>query len=536
MSDENLLRLIDAIVDGTISEEDHRALQRRLASDASARALFRERIDLEAGLRTWAQEQSAGAGDRATRAQGNPARCGPRTAPRSWRWGIAAATLAAAALVLIASQIVPSKPSPDRIVSKASDDKAGSQPADRRDLGRLVEGIDCRWRIPPALQAGRFSAGAIALASGAAELRFDSGTNLILQGPCELSVESTDSARLRAGTLVVEVTEVSVGFTLETPEARIIDEGTEYAVSLDEDATEVHVFDGSVIWLPTDAVVGLEDRIASGEARRFLRSEPGRPRRIPFGLRQFVRRIEADLRESTGGALLAYDGFENLAGHLRRGRSGFGWADGWIPAAGERGRIASVVDAPGDVVFGLDRSGRRLLALESGDDIRRCFEEPVAAGGGDAWFVSLLIGREPARSDSGQALQITLEPDAEGLGAGRRDGVTFGVTSRGFPFISVAGEIDETATGLLDRETYLVVLKLGVRADQQTAALRVYRPGERADAEEPDAWTAQATSMSITLPIRSIRLSAGPEARWRLDELKVGSAWSSVVPPDVEQD
>ena len=56
MSDELLLQQFDALVNGTISEADHRELQERLKSDVVARTLFRERMDLEAGLRTWAAD------------------------------------------------------------------------------------------------------------------------------------------------------------------------------------------------------------------------------------------------------------------------------------------------------------------------------------------------------------------------------------------------------------------------------------------------------------------------------------------------
>ena len=43
------------------------------------------------------------------------------------------------------------------------------------------------------------------------------------------------------------------------------------------------------------------ERIPSGEARRYLRSEPDRSRHIPFGQRQFVQRIEQRIREAGRG-------------------------------------------------------------------------------------------------------------------------------------------------------------------------------------------------------------------------------------------
>jgi hypothetical protein len=66
-------------------------------------------------------------------------------------------------------------------------------------FSRLVQQADCVWQQAASLQEGRFAPGTIKLTSGAAELRFDSGTNVVLKNPCELAIETADSARLLAG-------------------------------------------------------------------------------------------------------------------------------------------------------------------------------------------------------------------------------------------------------------------------------------------------------------------------------------------------
>ena len=58
MSDVELTRMIDSLISGDISEEDHTRLQEILKANADAREIYRQRIDLEASLRTWAQQQS----------------------------------------------------------------------------------------------------------------------------------------------------------------------------------------------------------------------------------------------------------------------------------------------------------------------------------------------------------------------------------------------------------------------------------------------------------------------------------------------
>jgi hypothetical protein len=332
--------------------------------------------------------------------------------------------------------------------------------------------------------------------------------------------------------------EVSNGFLLETPEAQIIDEGTQYAVALDSLATEVHVFDGSVIWTPTNADVDFQDRITTGEARRYLRSEPGRANHIPFGQRQFVRRIDEQVREAGGGELIAYDGFENLAGQLRRDRSGFGWSGGWEPAGFGRGPLAEVIDAPDDVVFGKDRSGRRLLSLQGGESLRRQFEMPIELSPGETIFVSLLISRQssgdqPTSDRKGDeqsaAIQIVLEPESVSPRFTRRHSVSFGVGSDQRLFLNNSGTIDETATSLVVGEPHLFVFTYTAESNTTTANLRVYRANEMVDETQPSVWTVYGTASNGPVKFTSIRLSLGTRTAAQIDELRVSDSWNAAV-------
>jgi len=345
----------------------------------------------------------------------------------------------------------------------------------------------------------------------------------------QLVIETADSARLLAGSVFVDVTEVSNGFLLATPEAQIIDEGTQYAVALDSQATEVHVFDGSVIWTPTESGTDFEDRIPSGEARRYLRGDPGRAHRIPFGKRQFVRRIEEAVRATGGGDLLAYDGFENLAGQLRRGRSGFGWAGGWESAGRGRGPLAEVLDAPPGVVFGIDRFGRRQLALRGGDSLRREFEKPIALTSPSTLFVSMLVSQQSSVDEAGSSLQIVLEPESDSVRYARRHSVTFGITSEGRPFVNNAGTIDEAALTLAVGEPHLLVFRYEARARDAVGSLRIYLPGDAFDSLPPTAWTVHGTASRGPIEFKSLRITLGTGAATHVDELRIGPLWSAVV-------
>ncbi|MBC8290256.1 MAG: FecR domain-containing protein [Planctomycetes bacterium] len=510
MNRDELLHLIDALVTEEISGEEHETLQQQLKASPKAREIFRERMDLETGLRTWATEAPVG-----------DLRADQEASKSARSRNIAIAVAAAAAFFLMISPwLWPGNNAPSGI----------------QFVGVIRQQSDCEWEAEPVSAAGRFAAGRLALTAGVAELSFDSGTDVVLEAPCEIEVTSLGSARLLAGNVFVNVTELSSGFTLSTPEAQIIDEGTEYAVSLTNASAEVHVFDGSVIWIPqTEGMSSAEHRIEAGQARSYSRTDPTQRKHIPFGQRQFVRRLESELREQTGATLLAYDGFENLAGPLRPGRSGFGWSGGWQSGGWqsggrELGSLASVIDAPGDVVFGMSRSGRRQVSLSNGDDMRRAFEEPLPLKSGDTWFVSFLLERQPSEIDatSGQSLQIALEPDSPGRRR-REQIVSFGVTSGGFPFIKSGNAIRETASRIADGNVYLCVLKLSVDAQGISPAMRVYHPGEALDEIELPFWPVTGAAGASTQPAQAIRTTAGENATWQVDELKIGTTWRSVT-------
>lgn len=529
MSDEILQQQINDLVNGTISEAEHRTLQDRLKTDAAARHVFRERMDVEAGLRTlFAADVSVQPAVTSRKPVSELRR------PDWRRWRVALIATAASIVVFAVWWTQRSaRARPELAEQPRQTTPQEIQPTERL-LGRLVQQADCVWQQAASLQEGRFAPGTIKLTSGAAELRFDSGTNVVLNGPCELAIETTDSARLLAGSVFVEVTEVSNGFLLATPEAQIIDEGTQYAVALDSRATEVHVFAGSVIWTPAKTDTDFADRIPSGEARRYLRGDPGRAHRIPFGKRQFVRRIEEAVRETGGGDLLAYDGFENLAGQLRRGRSGFGWAGGWESAGRGRRSLAEVIDAPPGVVFGIERSGRRLLALRGGDSLRREFEKPIALTSPSTLYVSLLVSRQSRVDEAGSSLQVVLEPASDSARYARRHSVTFGITSEGRPFVNNAGTIDEAALELAVGELHLLVFRYEAHARDAVGSLRIYRPGDAVESISPTAWTAHGTAAPAPIGFKSLRITLGTGSATHVDELRVGTSWSAVVRTSAE--
>lgn len=90
-------------------------------------------------------------------------------------------------------------------------------------------------------------AGPLTLVKGYAEIRTDAGTEIILQAPVELDLESVSQLALDAGRITVKITQAENQYVVRTPTASVVDFGTEFGVFVDNDKqTLTYVYDGQV--------------------------------------------------------------------------------------------------------------------------------------------------------------------------------------------------------------------------------------------------------------------------------------------------
>ncbi|MBN2063364.1 MAG: FecR domain-containing protein [Sedimentisphaerales bacterium] len=101
------------------------------------------------------------------------------------------------------------------------------------------------------LQKGNyiFQEETISLAQGIIKLQTDRDVTVIIEGPAEFSFRSNTELALNYGHIYSKVMKQGAGFTVKTPNAMIVDLGTEFSIKVgrEEHTTEVQMYNGSAV-------------------------------------------------------------------------------------------------------------------------------------------------------------------------------------------------------------------------------------------------------------------------------------------------
>ncbi|MFK5924002.1 MAG: FecR domain-containing protein [Verrucomicrobiota bacterium] len=253
--------LCDELVDGVISADRHAELQQWLLDDEAARRHYVRVMALSASLHEYAGEFES--------EEGGDALVGFADRGEKIRWPWKARLSLAAALVagLFLGMLLLGQRSDNntRVTSIAQDD--GVAVLTRASGLQWVEGAT-RYR-----PGDRIPAGEVKIAAGTVQIEFYSGATVILEGPAHLDIRSANEAFCHYGKVHGNVPPQAVGFTVKTPDYDLVDLGTEFGISVDENgSSEVHVFDGEV---ELRSVGKTTKALSEGEAMRLGGSEPG---------------------------------------------------------------------------------------------------------------------------------------------------------------------------------------------------------------------------------------------------------------------
>jgi hypothetical protein len=257
LSDKEILELSElcsALVDETLSEKQKARLSHLLSTSEEARRFYIRATGLSASLYSYASEMQ-------TEERDAPA---PRSnVVRAW-WVLG--FLAAAAMVALVFWT--NRPTPKVVSSPAL-------PPAKEFVAQLTGAKGCQWVNSSPVQPGaQLQKGQrVELTKGYAEITFDCGAQVVLEGPVSLDINSAWAATLNRGTLKASVPPEAIGFSISNPNVEIVDLGTEFTMSSDASgAAEVLVLKGEVEAEPGIAGDRQPIVLREKESRRFASS------------------------------------------------------------------------------------------------------------------------------------------------------------------------------------------------------------------------------------------------------------------------
>ncbi|MDF1754115.1 MAG: hypothetical protein P1U89_15130 [Verrucomicrobiales bacterium] len=210
---EKLDLLIEKFIQSELSEEEAKQLNEWLTGSREARDHYREAIGIHGGLSELFSDELD-----------IPYLNEPEK-HRSYTQGIGLAV--AATLVLGIGLFFLKSPGPPE-----SD-----------WIAEIVGGAEPEWVTPV---TPRFGAGRYQLLSGMVEVKVG-GAGIAIEGPADFEFFDSMRMRLYSGRLSAHVLPESIGFVVETPDGKVVDQGTKFGVFVSETSgTEAHLFEGEI--------------------------------------------------------------------------------------------------------------------------------------------------------------------------------------------------------------------------------------------------------------------------------------------------
>jgi hypothetical protein len=330
LTDREILELNElcgAVVDGTLTDAQRARLTALLRESEAARRFYVRALGQSASLHTYAAEMHAEAPDAPV----------PPKAFRLSPWWLG--VFPAAAALLLGFWFL-AQPAPH-----GTDDALAVE-----TVARLTGAKHTQWTSPALTPGARLARSqALELGAGLAEITFDSGARVVLEGPASLTVDSAWSAVLRRGALKASVPLEAIGFRVSSPAVEVVDLGTEFTMIADSrGAAEVLVLKGEVEAAPRGAAEADTILLRQNEARRF---EAGSVSDVSDSEKKFARFAPP----------LALDYFSAAVNYVHWS---FDEAAGPVARADVRGALAGAFDAQLLAATGDARTdGRRARAL-----------------------------------------------------------------------------------------------------------------------------------------------------------------------------
>ncbi|MDB4614353.1 FecR domain-containing protein [bacterium] len=263
-----LERLLIAVEEETASDIDCQRLRDILLTDGAARKryvqfqMLNAAMTLEGGLNAPARSANEDAVAKNTEGVSGSSRVVPLATRRSSvgirRWPIVAATVLGC--LLAGRWLYLESTSTRKTLTEVQQPKEATS----QGIALITRLVDVVWANDNVSDVGdALSPGRIAIESGFAQIEFFCGATVVIEGPADFELISSQLARLRSGRIRAEVPPAARGFSIDVDDMKVVDLGTEFGLSVSTEGARVQVFDGEVEVHQPDQSPKL---ISSGEA------------------------------------------------------------------------------------------------------------------------------------------------------------------------------------------------------------------------------------------------------------------------------
>lgn len=135
--------------------------------------------------------------------------------------------------------------------------------------------------------------GPVVLEKGVIEIQYDDGVDVLVEGPANFRIERS-GLYLEYGRLFSRVTESGLGFMVQTPTTRFVDQGTEFGVQADVNGSaQLHVIKGKVqLFAGSKGNAKTSQMITENQAARYD-ANTEKIEAVPVHTDAFVRKIDS---------------------------------------------------------------------------------------------------------------------------------------------------------------------------------------------------------------------------------------------------
>lgn len=530
---EELLVLLEAVVNETISPAQHRRLEEILTSSAEARSIYLDYLDMHAGLRTVALEQGEDRqvsqivamvqGDASAGVQGSRDR-------RSLLRRRVAVFAAGVLIAVLAGWLW------GRLSAKAPPTEA---PRNQERVATITRwaGTAAEGSLIPVEGRRLAPNDVLALADGNAELVFDGGPRVMLQGEARVRIQSASDAELLYGRVLVRADEAAGRFRMPAGDALYTYRATEFFMELGRDGTcALYVRLGEVRRerMSEDGKRLLaRETVVAGQARVFPpQAETGSP--ISFEPERFAAAWPAVAATGTDDVLaeehfsaVSPDPIALVAARGAEFEDGPGWSGRWVVGPGDVPNIVA------DQWFGSSRNGIRqipgVLSVEGQAVFHRRLARALVFHRDSVYYLAFIVKWDRASGGQGGWFSVSLDAADNP----RTDPITVGLwVERQLVFARADRSAVRSAIPIETGREYLCLVKLAADEQARTEVFVRVFPGDQPPNEvEPDAWNLVFRAGAPEALPDTVLFRVDTTSRWYLDQLRLAKTWRGAVSP-----